>query len=69
MYTVSQKKKKTKELKNDIAGIKKMIRTLRNTLEHQRTQLDAITANTASAGVQDNMSSESESDSESSSSD
>ena len=63
--TILQKKKKRKELRREIAGMKKMMHTLRNTLEHQRNQLDSITAVTASAD-QDNASScPSDSDSES----
>ena len=67
--TITQKKKKRKQLRKEIAGMKKMMHTLRNTLEHQRNQLESTTAVTASAD-QDNASScPSDSDSESTSSD
>ena len=64
--SITQKKKKRKELTKEIAGMKKMMHTLRNTLEHQRNQLESVTA----SADQDNASScPSDSDSESTSSD
>ncbi len=68
--TITRKKKKRKQLRKEIAGMKKMMHTLRNTLEHQRNQLESITGVTASADQADNASScPSDSDSESTSSD
>ena len=65
--TDKQQTKKLKVLKNEIIGIKKMINTLKNTLEHQRNQLDAATAPAVST-ERDDIGADSDSESNSSSS-